>query len=182
MVFVWRFNNWTPEKKYCSLIKVLKPSIYLIFYITNIIAALSVTIFLHVKIFQIAKKQISKIHVADHDRNIQNNTQGLDNKVNKMMTLVLGAFLICWTPYSIINIIVGFVNKLPTWLDIMYKLSLTLLYSNSFMNPIIYGWRNRCFREAFKKLLSLTNNKLCQKKNINQTMTVRYIGNISIQR
>ncbi|KAK2140724.1 hypothetical protein LSH36_1268g00017 [Paralvinella palmiformis] len=72
----------------------------------------------------------------------------------KMMVLVLGYLIIAWLPYYII-VPLHKVNDptTPTWYVYTYDFVTILLYSNSFVNPVIYSWQNRDFRDAYAKIL-----------------------------
>ena len=75
----------------------------------------------------------------------------------------MGLFVVCWTPFFGINFVfavciatpfkgAGFpgLMTLPTWILSVNK---WLQYGNSVCNPFIYGFRNKDFRRAFRKML-----------------------------
>ncbi|KAK2140719.1 hypothetical protein LSH36_1268g00000 [Paralvinella palmiformis] len=71
-----------------------------------------------------------------------------------MMALVLVYLLIACVP----NYILQAVSKQlqtskPEWFVYISNLSVILFYSNSFMNPVIYSWKNRNFHQAYKNIL-----------------------------
>ena len=71
----------------------------------------------------------------------------------KMMTLVLSYLTIAWLPYYIF-VPIHKVNDptTPVWYAYTFDAVAFLFYSNSFMNPLIYSWQNRDFREAYAKI------------------------------
>ena len=74
----------------------------------------------------------------------------------KMMALVLGYLLLAWLPYYIIIPLYKVNNPAtPIWYVYMYDVVSIVLYSNSFVNPVIYSWQNRDFREAYAKILKV---------------------------
>ena len=174
LFFIWHLNIWNPNT-YCSLVRVLPSSIYTGFYVVNILIALSTSIALHVKVAIVARKQVRLIAINTITDNGRPNISRKDAKVTRMTAMVLCAFMCCWTPYMILNIIRGRMARAPQWLDIMYKLSLCVLYSNSFVNPIIYGWKNKLFRLAFISLLSCGKSKNSN-SNMRQTSPSRTIS------
>ena len=152
---VWFNKKWRPTT-YCSMIKVLLPGVYVGFYVVNFVGALLITMVLHLRIFREARIQARQIQCnCISANNTGNNNNSNDRKVTKMMSIVFGTFLACWVPYTFFNSARALLaQNSPVWLDILYKLTLSICYSNSFMNPIIYGWKNRSFREAYTQLLT----------------------------
>jgi tachykinin-like receptor len=83
-----------------------------------------------------------------------NQTTAKTKAFTKMMTLVVGYLILAWLPYYVVLPL----HKLndpqtPTWYVYMFDVVTVLLYTNSFMNPIIYCWQNREFRGAYIKPL-----------------------------
>jgi len=72
----------------------------------------------------------------------------------KMMAFVLGYLILAWLPYYIIAPIHK-VNdpSTPAWFVYLYDVVAFLFHSNSLINPIIYNWQNRDFRDAYAKIL-----------------------------
>ena len=81
-----------------------------------------------------------------------------DVKIRKMMLIVVGTFYICWTPFVVIVVIIYTFGYNPPWLMILREFMETLVYANSFLNPIIYARRSRPFRTAFKGLLNMKSS------------------------
>ena len=84
------------------------------------------------------------------------------------MAVVIGLFIICWTPFFGINLAVTLcasssVGCEGLWnapLEVIIRITKWLQYANSVCNPIIYGLRNHEFRQTFHKILL----GLCGKK------------------
>ncbi|KAH8872412.1 Muscarinic acetylcholine receptor gar-2 [Schistosoma japonicum] len=78
-------------------------------------------------------------------------------KALKTISLILGAFMICWTPYHIIVLIKGFCDDISTHTSCvnihLYNLSYWLCYMNSPINPFCYALSNISFRRTFFRIL-----------------------------
>ncbi|CAH8559652.1 unnamed protein product [Schistosoma mattheei] len=78
-------------------------------------------------------------------------------KALKTISLILGAFMICWTPYHIIVLIKGFCDDINTHKSCvnihLYNLSYWLCYMNSPINPFCYALSNISFRRTFFRIL-----------------------------
>ncbi len=73
-------------------------------------------------------------------------------QVIHMLVVIILVFVCCWTPYLAINVAQAF-GALEAQLRGVAKhakLTFTLMaYLNSALNPIIYGFMSRSFRESF---------------------------------
>ncbi len=73
-------------------------------------------------------------------------------KVTKLVTLIIGVYIICWLPYwafqvHLINSPYS-VSKNPWMIDV-YKFFTVLSYANSMVNPCLYAFTNDNFRDSF---------------------------------
>jgi hypothetical protein len=95
----------------------------------------------------------------------------LNFKIVKMLVIIIGLFFICWAPIKINNILVGF-GKLPNANEgVLWHLRIyffLLSYFNSCVNPVVYAFMSRNFREGFK--ISI---KICLKRNKMETSVSR---------
>ena len=69
----------------------------------------------------------------------------------KTTALILAALIICWLPFSVLTSVL----TIDTFLSdgryfIAYELSIYLLYTNSFLNPVILYWNCRDYRKAYR--------------------------------
>ncbi|VUZ47725.1 unnamed protein product [Hymenolepis diminuta] len=78
-------------------------------------------------------------------------------KALRMISFILGAFVMCWTPYHIIIIVKGFCDIPSTGyscIDVhLYNFAYFMCYMNSPINPFCYAMANIAFKRAFLRIL-----------------------------
>ena len=83
-----------------------------------------------------------------------------EKRLAEMLFLVTLVFTFTWLPFHVLNFIFYFCSSQvcqPS--SSLVQFSKLLHYSNSFLNPIIYSYRNSEFRKGFKMLLKrITSN------------------------
>ncbi|XP_051245274.1 lysophosphatidic acid receptor 2a [Dicentrarchus labrax] len=70
----------------------------------------------------------------------------------KTISMVLGAFIICWTPGLVTLLLDGLVGK-ASHINAVEKFCLVIAECNSLVNPIIYSLRDDEMRTTFKTIL-----------------------------
>ncbi|XP_002731809.1 somatostatin receptor type 2-like [Saccoglossus kowalevskii] len=76
-------------------------------------------------------------------------------KVTKLVTVVVGVFFICWSPYYILNVAMHYAvmhskAAFYKW-RIAYYFAQSLGYANSSANPILYAFLSDNFKKSFQK-------------------------------
>lgn len=93
------------------------------------------------------------IHRKDTDVRSRNRAR----KALKTISLILGAFVTCWTPYHVLVLIKGFCDEPDTQEscvnDHLYNLSYWLCYINSPINPFCYALANTQIKTTLMRLL-----------------------------
>lgn len=115
---------------------------------------LSVVMFIiYMKIFHVAWNHYKRIRAEEIV--IPNASQmHKDSKMAQVMALVVLSFTLAWLPFCLIQIFqtISFsVNK-----AIAGNFAVFLGIANSTINPVIYVWKNKEYRKAFKLVLSCT--------------------------
>jgi muscarinic acetylcholine receptor M3 len=74
-------------------------------------------------------------------------------KALRTISFILGAFVICWTPYHIFALVEGFCSEPPCVNGHVYMFSYFLCYANSPLNPFCYALANQQFKKTFTRIL-----------------------------
>lgn len=92
-----------------------------------------------------------------HDSNFWNRNKEI--KLSLTIFFVILLFIAAWTPFMVINIVMFFCGHyvIPSKVAYVSKL---LHYSNSAVNPLLYGYRLPEFKRAFRFLIK-SRKKLC---------------------
>ncbi|XP_061175179.1 neuropeptide FF receptor 2-like [Saccostrea echinata] len=87
-------------------------------------------------------------------------------KVVKMLFAILVVFIFCVGPFQVTKLFEFFRDdtseSLPDWYNPFYFAAVTLLYTNSALNPVLYGGLNDNFRNGLKGLM----NNIFRRKRI----------------
>uniref|UniRef100_UPI00398EDE9C somatostatin receptor type 5-like n=1 Tax=Pristiophorus japonicus TaxID=55135 RepID=UPI00398EDE9C len=77
-----------------------------------------------------------------------------ERKVTRMVIIIVLAFVICWLPFYVLNIINLIITlpEEPVCVGI-YFFAVVLSYANSCANPILYGFLSDNFKTSFQKVL-----------------------------
>nr|XP_046229588.1 trace amine-associated receptor 1-like [Scatophagus argus] len=121
---------------------------------------------IYLKIFLVAQKQANSIQNTTCQTTKSGATVSkMERKATKTLAIVLGVFLLCWTPFFFCLTFLSAINarvSLPVF-ETLNWLSL----SNSMLNPFIYAFFYSWFRSAFRMIISgkifqgdFTNTKL----------------------
>uniref|UniRef100_UPI00398F55C1 trace amine-associated receptor 1-like n=1 Tax=Pristiophorus japonicus TaxID=55135 RepID=UPI00398F55C1 len=118
------------------------------FYIPGVIM-----LCIYCKIYCVAMKQVRSINrITIQIQNITENkrrfSRNSERKAAKTLGIVMGVFLICWSPFFICNTMDAFVNYSTP--PVLFDTLVWFGYLNSTFNPIIYGFFFYWFRKAVK--------------------------------
>ncbi|XP_069763661.1 somatostatin receptor type 5-like [Narcine bancroftii] len=88
-----------------------------------------------------------------------------ERRVTWMVVMVVAAFVFCWLPFYIMNI-VNLVSTLPSDPSLvgLYFFVVLLSYANSCANPFIYSFLSDNFKQGFRKLLCRASRRVDDKK------------------
>lgn len=75
-------------------------------------------------------------------------------KALRTISFILGAFVLCWTPYHILALVAGFCTNPEGCVNThLFYFTYFLCYTNSPINPFCYALANAQFKRAFYKVL-----------------------------
>ncbi|KAM9339693.1 trace amine-associated receptor 1-like [Symphorus nematophorus] len=113
----------------------------------------SVMLCIYLKIFQVAQRQARVIQKTTC-RSIKSGAavSNTETKATKTLAIVMGVFLICWTPFFLCVTFQPASNyAIPV--PVIETFS-WLGRSNSMLNPFVYAWFYSWFRAAFRMIIS----------------------------
>ena len=94
-------------------------------------------------------------------------------KVIKMLLIVVVTFAICWAPnqFMFFAFMCGWNLDFSAW---YYHASVLIAFCNSCVNPFIYGFQSKQYRQALKQALGIA--ACCQNTVGNTASTIAYAG------
>ncbi|KAF6202756.1 hypothetical protein GE061_003158 [Apolygus lucorum] len=95
-----------------------------------------------------------------------------------MLVAVVIIFVICWGPLLILNVLMAFdvVSTLqPGPVKYCKTIFHLMAYFNSCVNPVVYGFMSKNFRESFVKALC------CRKSNVRRQLSVSHTRTTSLR-
>ncbi|CAF96797.1 unnamed protein product, partial [Tetraodon nigroviridis] len=107
---------------------------------------------IYVEIFYMIHKQLNKKVTASHTD--PRRYFGKELKLAKSLALVLFLFAISWLPLHILNCITLFCPTCEEQ-DYLIYIAIILTHGNSAVNPVVYAFRIKKFRTAFRKIWKL---------------------------
>ena len=144
-------GRWAGADMECLLHTVMPPAFILPLLTVQYFLYSAVMIVLYGRVFYVAHQQRLKINATIGSID-GNNSLLKDTKTAKTLAMVLGAFLISWTPFfCLITIQVAGVEG--DYLYTVYVVGILMGVFNSCLNPIIYCWKSSEFRSAYLRLV-----------------------------
>ena len=98
-------------------------------------------------------KRVMKTKVKQQTK--QSRSENRARKALRTITIILGAFVLCWTPWHILSLVIGFTDNHGVVLLKLYDISYWLCYLNSPINPLCYAFANAQFKKAFIRILKM---------------------------
>ncbi|XP_057376357.1 QRFP-like peptide receptor [Daphnia carinata] len=103
-------------------------------------------------------------------------------QVVKMVCVIMLVFIICWAPLQVLILFAQFSHnsqefgELPEWYDQVMFLVYSIAYTNSTLNPLLYGGLNQTYRKTLIRVLF----RKCCKWRTNRSSAISMQGSIQM--
>ncbi|XP_021480152.1 lysophosphatidic acid receptor 2a [Oncorhynchus mykiss] len=144
----------------CSIIAPLYSRRYMIFWASLNLLTFSVMVAVYARIYVYVRRKGKRM--SQHSSHQLRHNETVFNLM-KTISIVLGVFVICWTPGLMTLLLDGIMGKDSHALT-YEKYCLILAECNSLVNPIIYSFRDEEMRRTFKCILCC----LCRRSSDHQ--------------
>ncbi|XP_022088000.1 glucose-dependent insulinotropic receptor-like [Acanthaster planci] len=144
--------GWSDVSVYAGCCQILRTFIgsYMLFLtFACYIPPLLVQLYFYSCILQISRNQARRI--ADLQRNtcvVRNVRTSRTHKALKTLTVVIGCFVLTWTPFFVALAIHAICAESCNLHTIIQDCLVPLGFTNSFLNPFVYAFWSRDFRES----------------------------------
>ena len=122
----------------------------------GLLMCIVISTFCYTKIYRTLR--LSQVQVQDQSHRGQPNEEGTSlNKVRYKKTVstalwVQITLLACYVPFGLVSVFVITASRTPS-IVFAWLLSITLLYFNSTLNPLLYCWKMRELRQEMKNAI-----------------------------
>ncbi|KAL1490874.1 hypothetical protein ABEB36_011557 [Hypothenemus hampei] len=99
-------------------------------------------------------------HTPTRERSISRMKR--EHKAARTLGIIMGIFILCWLPFFLWYDSVAFCHTCNCP-DLVVAILFWIGYFNSTLNPVIYAYFNKDFREAFKNTLQCAFCSLCRR-------------------
>ena len=144
----------------CKFSVFLSNIVYNNILLPHLLIVSMITLGFYMAIARIAHKQGMAIAALNQPYDtFEASANRQQKRIAKMMITVLGTYFGCWIPQSIASVLL---NTYPSsmFFVVLEKITELIFWINTWANPIIYAWKSKDFRAAFRKLLNLPSNSV----------------------
>ncbi|EDO46796.1 predicted protein [Nematostella vectensis] len=128
-----------------------------VFANTAVLATFGVLVFTYVKVFQSLRAQVLQWDQLGNNRSangVRLRAVRWEQKITKTFLIMLALFIACYLPSCIVIYVMNLCNHCScVMIHVLRDMQLILVMANSSMNPLVYAYRLKTFRSAFKKIL-----------------------------
>ncbi|XP_060755301.1 lysophosphatidic acid receptor 2b isoform X2 [Neoarius graeffei] len=131
----------------CSTMAPMYSRSYLVFWAVLNLLSFSITVLVYTRIFLYVRHKCQRMSQYAS----QNKHKETVENLMRTVFLILGCFVVCWTPGLVLLLLDGV--DCDCQVLRMEKFFLVLAEVNSLINPIIYSYRDQDMRRTFKRIL-----------------------------
>ncbi|XP_059839318.1 adenosine A2a receptor a [Hypanus sabinus] len=127
---------------------------YMVYYnfFACVLLPLILMLGIYLRIFMAARHQLKQMDFSSLPTERSRSTLQKEVQAAKSLAIIVGLFAACWLPVHIINCVTFFCEDCRPPAGILY-FAIILSHANSVVNPFIYAYRIREFRQTFRKIL-----------------------------
>ncbi|XP_072531368.1 lysophosphatidic acid receptor 2a [Salminus brasiliensis] len=140
--------NCVCQTSLCSTVAPLYSRSFLVFWALLNLLTFSIMVAIYTRIFVYVRRKSQNMVLCT----VQDKNGDTLVSLMKTVSMILGAFVICWTPGLVILLLDG-LNCTQCQVLKYEKYCLVLAECNSLVNPIIYSCRDKEMRGTFKRIL-----------------------------
>lgn len=104
-------------------------------------------------IFMVARHQLKLMELKGVRGEKPGSTLQKEIQAAKSLAIIVGLFAVCWLPLHIINCFTLFCPGCARAPELIMYVAIILSHGNSVINPFIYAYRIREFRQTFRKII-----------------------------
>ena len=143
VISIWLFSTLT------SLLKLWIPkNIMFVFFVIKDSSSIITATFLSIKLYLTLRRHMNQIQLTQVAQNEQGESVQRKRKSAMASLYVYLVFTVCYLPNVCVLIIIGSTSEPRNDLQHLHFYTLTLLFLNSTLNPLIYCWKVKQIRHT----------------------------------
>ncbi|CAK6448898.1 unnamed protein product [Pipistrellus nathusii] len=153
----------------CSRMAPLPSRSYLAVWALSSLLVFLLMVAVYTRIFFYVRRRVQRMaeHVSCHPRNRETTLS-----LVKTVVIILGAFVVCWTPGQVVLLLDGLDCKSCNVLAVE-KYFLLLAEANSLVNAVVYSCRDAEMRRTFRRLLCCLCLRRAARESAHYTASTR---------
>ncbi|KAM4633228.1 adenosine A2c receptor [Polymixia lowei] len=147
------WHKTPPDSGYCFFVLVVDMTYMVYFnFFACVLTPLVAMFLIYAQIFVTVKRQVRRI-AAERGGGGEAAAASMrrEMKTAASLFLVLFLFTVCWIPLHIINCFLLLCPRCPVPLELLLT-AIILSHANSAVNPFLYAYKMRAFRDTFKAI------------------------------
>lgn len=148
------------------MVRFFDSKVIMICFVVFFVISLAMIYFLYVYMFMLARihaRKIAALPTGGGGRSRHQRWRGNSMRGAVTLTILFGAFVVCWAPFFVhlIIIMVCPMNPYCECYRSLFQLHVVLLTSHALIDPAIYAFRIPELRHTFRRMLLCLNWRWC---------------------